>query len=333
MKNLTFVLLLLLNITYYSCSKDSSSELISESSVYILQNTYKGPNENGVIQLYKNGNVTDITSKENDAWGINMYIENNNVYILGTEKENGGTEKTKVWKNGEELSLPISSNIQDIAIAGSDLYLLATEYVNKASKIVLYKNGQPTSITEEADGATPKKIKIIGTDVYILGISNYKIAVWKNGTPTYITDGNYNATPIDFVVNNDDIYVLGREFNGLALVPKLWKNGTQVSSFITNRDFVPVSLLVENENIYITGNSIKTPRVAQLWQNGETNNIGSAATNSYVSNVLLKDNKVYVSYHEANQFKKFISKLWIDGEITDISNGNTDTYSQKIIIN
>lgn len=338
MKKLTSLLAILLFATYYSCSKDVTEDLTPKTdNIYILQNAFKGPKEYGVIQLYKNDTFTDITNKENDSWGIGMYINNNDVYILGTEKVDGSEEKTKVWKNGQELPLPINSNIHDITISGSDLYLLSQEYINNAYQIVVYKNNQPINITDGANDATPTKIKIIGSDTYILGTvfdgNHYVVTIWKNGVATNITDGSYNAFSNDLVVNNNEVYVLGREHNGTTTLPKLWKNGNEVPNFINDQFFRPVSLFVENDNVYVTGNFVKDAiRTAQLWKNGETINIGGINNHSFVSDVFVKNNKVYVSYHEANQFKKFVSKLWLDGEITDISDGIIDTYSQKIIV-
>ncbi|WP_428740733.1 hypothetical protein [Tenacibaculum sp.] len=361
MKNILKLTCLLILLLISSCSKDSADDVTSNTNTYALLSSEIGTNDNGVIQLWKNGNITDITNKDSYSWGDNMVIENGDVYISGSEKEVGGSVQTVIWKNGvklnsttsaktnltnfganqkneEKLAVPTNAKLADFTVSGNNIYLLKDEFVDGISKIVMYKNGQPTNITNGSHRTTAVKIKVIGPDVYILGLeenesSTSVLKVWKNGQPTNLTDGTNFARADDIFITNNDVYVLGREYNGSYLKPKLWKNGVEIPNFISDQYFAPSSLFVENNNIYVAGTTIKNVRLAQLWKNGETINLGSSnLKHSYSSNVYVNDSKVYVSFSEQNQDDIFVSKLWIDGEITDLSDGKTNSFIQKVVV-
>ena len=64
MRKITIIIVLLINITYYSCSKDSSSDIINkQTDIYALYTEYGDPSGNGIINLWKNDKTTQITNE------------------------------------------------------------------------------------------------------------------------------------------------------------------------------------------------------------------------------------------------------------------------------
>lgn len=162
------------------------------------------------------------------------------VYVSGTAVQPSNNSGTPcIWKDGVRTDLPIPANsyggAATMAQSGTDLYAVATLYVNGVLKPVYWKNGVRVDLIP-ANGAqegTATGICISGKDVYICGMSHtangYYPTVWKNDVSSYFQDvidpSKYSyATAI--ALNGQDQYVVGYSMEGNFKMPVYWKNGT-----------------------------------------------------------------------------------------------------------
>ena len=349
MKNLIKVLSLCLFVFLGSCSKDSTGIEEKEPNVYVLNTILSNTTNQGYVQIWNNGKTTDLTDKSNDAKGYRMYVSNSDTYVLGGEYDTAtGHEGQRLWKNGERLITPANTTYVDVFVSGSDVYFLGTERlaskvskVGVNNKVVVYKNGKPTYLTDGSTYTDPHRIFVVGSDVYFLGKGYDELTekgilkLWKNGEVTNITDGTIDAVATDlFVTQNNDVYVLGREYDGNHYTSKLWKNGSEVVNFINEPSFRAISVFVSNEIVYVVGYKLEAGKYkTQLWKNDQVSvDIGVGAVDSFPTDVFVKDGKVYISFSETNQDGIYVSKIWVDGVITELTDGKTDAYSEGIFV-
>lgn len=343
MKNLTFVLLLLLSITYYSCSKDSSNELEKETTIYAMYNDFENPE--AVIKLWKNGEVTNITDGTADAYGFNMHVSNSDVYIVGDQDNlTTNTRDQKLWKNGVEMPLsdikPEITFLVDVNHTNNNLYVLGDDVIDNKHRIKLWKNGTPTYITDGTINSRSQKIYVDNNDVYILGRtqndgnSRTVLTVWKNGSPTSLTDGTNTVYARDIFVLNGTKYILGREVVDAVVISKLWVNDKEETVF--DKNFSAEKLFVHNNDVYVIGTTLPSSgvRVGQLYKNGKLlADFGSGETPSYGVSVFAKDNTVYATFAEGiTGTRKYISKLWVDGDVKELSSTSEFGWVQNIFV-
>ncbi|CAM1346265.1 hypothetical protein [Tenacibaculum crassostreae] len=333
MRKLTFILILLLNVVYYSCSKDSSSTIEEkETTIFAMYNDFE--NSLGAIKLWKNGNITNVTNGTSDAYGSAMHVSNSDVYIVG-DQDNSSTDNRdqKLWKNGVEVSLadvtPGVTFLKDVSYSNNTLYLLGYDIINNKNRIKLWKNGVASYVTDGTTNSIPQKIYVDNDDVYILGRtqndtnSKTVLTVWKNGVSSSLTDGNNSVFARDIFVSNGNVYVLGREVIDAVTISKLWVNGLEKTIF--DNGFNAEKLFVNNNDVYIVGTTPANGglRTGKVYKNSELlADLGSGATTSYGISVFVKNDIVYAAFAEQiDNSRKYTSKLWVDGETKELALG------------
>ncbi len=348
MRKITIILVLLINITYYSCSKDSSSDIINkQTDIYALYTEYGDPSGNGIINLWKNDKTTQITNGNKNAYASSIFVNNSDIYIAGEEEQSlgmGVTQGAKLWKNFIEIPLPdVEAGVtffNDVVYSNNILYVLGFDRspIGNHHKIKLWKNGIVSHISNETINSRPYNMYINNEDVYVLGTmqidgsSKPILTLWKNGVATRLTDGSNSVFPRDIHVSKNNTFILAIENEGTTQVGKLWVNGEVLSTF--NTDFKPKKIFVNNNDVYVIGETTGGIREAQLYKNEELfATLGASGTASYVNDIFIKNNKVYVAFsQQIIDSRKYVSKLWIDGEVKDLTNISESSWVEGIFV-
>jgi hypothetical protein len=154
------------------------------------------------IYLWKNGQITAITSGNHICVSYSMYVSNNDVYIAGNYDG-----VASLWKNGIRTALATNgSNAASVFVNGNDVYVAGSELYQSSSKAKYWKNGVSVDLTDGTNYASANSIYVKGNDVYVAGRETnaqgkYVAKIWKNGTATSLTDGLFYADAQSIFVN------------------------------------------------------------------------------------------------------------------------------------
>lgn len=142
------------------------------------------------------------------------------LYATGSD----GTQGV-YWCNDTAATLasPISETAKwtrgkAIEVVGDDIYVAG--YENKSA--ILWKNGIPTTLTDNTKEVSVNDLAISGNDIYVAGAYNGAAVIWKNGVKEELSSyGEVRA----IVIDGTDFYAAGYD-NGVATV---WKNGKAIA--------------------------------------------------------------------------------------------------------
>ena len=204
-----------------------ASMKISNNDVYVAG--YESNGSKYLAKFWKNGEATTISNPVLDSFASEIAINGSDVCVFFKEVSTTNTISHKLWKNGLTTTLksgmlfePGGGNSKMIFEA-NNLHIVSFERLNNTEpirrKIFYWKNEVITEITTGINFSDCTDLKVIGSDVYILGLEKNSgatgklvLKIWRNGLPTALTDG---ATDADFsssmfVSANNDIHT----FNG-----------------------------------------------------------------------------------------------------------------------
>lgn len=312
----------------------------------------------GRCTYWKDGIPTPFTNSGtfNLSEANSIFVENNDVYIAGFEKNLiTNILEGKIWKNGVGSAITngsSNSNAIDFSIVNNDTFVLGTEInlVNNKTEGKIWKNGVSTtlsSLTNPAEGlfknALPQSLFIHNNDVYVGGYetflpnSDLRGLVWKNGTPTRLfglcfgAGGSctYDYTQVNdiFIVGND-VYAIGSSPSGSSTViidNIMWKNGIPSSINIS-----PKSIFIYNNDIYIAG---RVGNSACIWKNGIVTQLTSGVKQGFATSVYVKDNDVYVTGFERDPATAFsVGEVWKNGIATNLTDGSGTAEINDIFV-
>lgn len=220
---------------------------VDGNDVYVSGYEFTG-NGSGA-RFWKNG--TPIAFAGNPPPGF-VAISGNDIYVAGTENdgdqysfigESGDTvyaknSVVKYWKNGTPVTLSDgrnNANVTDIAISGSDVYVVGLEQVGNDRVTKYWKNGVPVTLSNS--GSIENGIAISGNDVYVAGSGSngygfVAAKYWKNGNPVILPTNYREPHATDIAIFGNDIYVVGFDYDygrTNISVAKYWKNGVAVA--------------------------------------------------------------------------------------------------------
>lgn len=199
--------------------------------------------DSSVVVLWKNGIPSLVTNGALPSIPRDVFVENNDVYIVGEEENSAGRTVAKLWKNNIPFNL--SSGGTDAVAAAvyvhqGDVYVAGRE-VNSAGVDMakLWKNGVATTLSDVAINASARDVYVSSSgDVYVSGYEGRSAVVWKNGVATKITDGFTFALASTVFVHQGNVYAAGYETQpsppnapGNA---RLWKNGVAMDLQLEN---------------------------------------------------------------------------------------------------
>ncbi|RAW00979.1 hypothetical protein DQQ10_12120 [Pseudochryseolinea flava] len=172
---------------------------------------------------WKNGKKVSLSNGETSGVATDIWIDGEDVYVAGSIKNAAGNPEAYYWKNGVIKKIP-GTYASGILVKDNSLYITGDLGVAK-----YWKDGNLVSVTGSKNTGVdiaPKRMKIFGSDLYMIGIGEY----WKNGEVVTIGNGakDVHAT-YDFAVQGDDVYMAGFRHPREIYEPTYWKNGVPVS--------------------------------------------------------------------------------------------------------
>jgi len=148
-----------------------------------------------MLQLFgRYGKIQKLTNGKTAAHTSSLFIDNNNVYILGAQY-NTKNYVIKLWKNGVYTDVTNGENP-----------------TNDAS-IFVYK-GDEYICGHEQSGNKNKHYR-----------NNSVAKIWKNGKPQNLSNGLNDSYALSLFVDNGTTNVVGYEVENDKYIAKLWKNG------------------------------------------------------------------------------------------------------------
>jgi len=284
------------------------------ADVYVAGNGYVNGKSTAV--LWHNGVVQNLSDDQYDAGASSVFVHNNDVYVAGYEKNSGGKEIAKYWKNGAAVSLPdvgslgarataiVVSAAGDVYVAGIDFITYDT-WGHPLSEAKYWINGAPVTLSGTGVYFDASDIAISGNDVYVTSINSG--VFWKNGVaqpPIY--DGGHvvgNFFSV-FVTGSGDVYVTGAYDDGWCCMRSvLVKNGIVLQSLG----------IAEAHDVYVSGNDVYVVGYgpygeATVWKNSIAQNPLSAAPSDAYSIFVSGSSDVYVAGYVNN-----LGALWKNG--------------------
>jgi hypothetical protein len=258
------------------------------------------------------------------------------VYIAGSSANNIPC----YWKNG--VGTPLSSsavavNVTDMAVSGTDVYVVGGEYDGEMWFPVYWKNGTKVALNGGSDGWA-EAIAVDGTDVHIVAncytkdtSNTYQVVYWKNGTKTVLDTGESRAW--DVGVSGNTVYISGYVNN----VPCYWKNGQHIGlSGPSDADSTYTSkLAIANGHFYIEGFSwYGSDKKFFYWIDGTTRKELTMPVNPewiFQSGIAVTSNgDVYMTGHYRYNGQPGKSCYWKNGTITDLVGGREYTQVNAI---
>lgn len=206
----------------------ATAVFVSGSDVYV-SGFYVDASSTHITGCYwKNGEITDLDSGDNDANASAIYVDGEDVHVAGYYTDaTSGKMVAAYWKNGVLTALETGANdsfATAVTVSGSDVYVAG---LGEGDQAVYWKNG--TKVVVEATNASIFAIQVVGTDVYTAGSwdegPGAQAVYWKNTTVTRLEGGVLEAFASSIQVVGTDVYVAGL-YNDLMNVA-YWKNGTR----------------------------------------------------------------------------------------------------------
>lgn len=235
--------------------------IFSDGSSVEIKNGEKGQDGSNGDAYFKSVEVTEdsviITLSTGETIELPLVKREIVVYATGAD----GTQGV-YWRNGVAtvLKSPISETAKwtrgkSITVVDGDVYVAGYE----TRTAIVWKNGEPTALTDNTVDLSVNDMAIIGNDIYVVGAYDYEPVYWKNGEMTKLGgQGEIRSICVD----GADIYMAGNS-DGMAAY---WKNGQLVQ---LSKDPWTVAevyeLFVANGSIYAAG---YYDSEAAVWLNG-----------------------------------------------------------------
>jgi hypothetical protein len=264
------------------------------------------------------------------------------VYVGGYEETKSGW-KAKIWKNEDvNFTSPNPSEINDIFVAGKDIYAVGYESKGVIQTATIWKNGVSTNLGNGLESSNATGIFVINNDVYVCGYQTSSVkpksptgVVWKNGIASEIAP---NLELSSIFVSGSDVFTSGtggstKETSGVYF----YKNGQKIY-FEMNGGWT-TGLFVSENNVYASGYGITRPGQAKMWKNGVVTildqlNVGSIGAND----IFVFGNDVYVVGYKSlpvvplQKLMPSLAILWKNGVASNLSDGISNSVATSLFV-
>ena len=186
--------------------------------------------------VWKNGNQKDLTDGTRYAGANSVTADGGIVYVGGfvygekgypvatlwTSKDGGDNYTGKAYSDGNSYS-----QIEDVCVSGSDVYMVGYRMLDKETQAVFWKNGELTVLDEGRSYAY--SLTVAEGHVYAVGYTTKTYekgecsvaTLWVDGEAQTLTDIQKSSQAWDVVVKNGTVYVSGY----IGGQPVIWRNG------------------------------------------------------------------------------------------------------------
>ncbi|HEY3402659.1 MAG TPA: hypothetical protein VGK59_04670, partial [Ohtaekwangia sp.] len=184
----------------------------SGDDVYISGYMAKNGHTNAVY--WKNEELIELTSGENDAHTADIFVHGEDVYVTGSEKNSNNVYEARLWKNGVMQKM---NGHYTASVYANEGYVYVTGDFGPGK---YWHNGAYKSLGNvEGDGTA--HVQVHNNSVYMTTSGKY----WKDGVSV-----DLKANLFSLAVFKDDVYLGGSQFENSkgTYVARYWKNGKAV---------------------------------------------------------------------------------------------------------
>ncbi len=235
---------------------------------------------------WKNGVMSDLSSDPAVlSVATDIFIQNQNIYIVGNERNEDGVSVAKLWINAEVTDLSdgiVDAGATGVFVQNGTIHVVGwqnTSAVNTAQKAIHWTNGVPQELPSYDSKSTAFDVEVSNGNVFISGVleldnGQYKSILWKNGEPLYTSPSVENLQANKMSISGGDVYMAG-SYGSSGCTACYWKNGSlnELCPVYASDDIQESasSICVANNDIYAVGigsNSTSTGFIGMYWKNG-----------------------------------------------------------------
>jgi hypothetical protein len=196
---------------------------IDGNDVYVLGGDMAG------TKYWKNGIEVVLPTPEPYLGTLvfGFKVASTDVYLAGLAIGDNNTRFPLYWKNGVENFLTHNENdpvvVTDIAIDGSDIYVLGSGFAGSSNKLRYWKNNEVVYFTDGTAEGYASRLCVYNGDVYISGAEtkdgHTHGRIWKNGVPLNLTwmgaieDAGNDLVVVDMSIIDGNIIYMGNKTN------------------------------------------------------------------------------------------------------------------------
>ncbi len=346
LKNFVFKGFLILSILgfLWSCEEDEGSP---------TQPT--NPNEDvyiagGVMSPYyrqatywKNGDpvILDEGPRASDATDI--FIKGNNIYVVGSKKNEQYEDRPVLWENGVERLL----NINGISGEANSIFVSDTIYIGgyesdgftKHGKLWIFSNGWDVTSPNGGESEV-KSVYVDQNNVYLSGYEYEgdqplaKYWIFNSGNPDYFEEVVLEQPEIgidnvgnSIIVKNNKIYVAGSNGSGATL----WIDNVPTNLYPEDSKFSGKSIFIKDNDVYVagTGGDI-TDNMGWYWKNGMLTKLSRGdAEYEVVNSIAVGEENVYVAGYLRTGEDDWAA-LWTNNNPEDLTKTKKRSWAHSV---
>ncbi|MEO7978651.1 hypothetical protein [Flavobacterium sp.] len=264
------------------------------------------------------------------------------VYIGGHIVNSNYKWVATIWKNGVASYLTSGttfSDINDITVAGNDVYAVGYEQITAKKIAKFWKNGVATDLSDGLKDEEAIAIAVVGNDVYVGGTqydskTSITIAkVWKNGIATNLESANTNYStdvPTSIHISGNDVYVSGFKGNGTESWAKFWKNGVAVNLTNGQTNAAVNDILVVGSDVYAVG---RINYKAKCWKNNVlTSNLIIEEGSYEAKRIVSEGSDIYILGYDNSVNSTSQIRIWKNGSVINSPNPLENVMPEDIAI-
>lgn len=222
--------------------EQATAIVISGSDIYIAGYGWSG--DRTIAKYWKNGIAVELPGPDGFAMAVGIAVSGSDVHIIGwADRRFAGYDSTLAmyWKNDSWIKIKATAThdiLGDIELSGNDVYIAGTtRNETYTSRAQLWKNGEPTPMTDGSVETFATQLEIIGDDIYVAGRNDKNAAYWKNGVVTPLeTDASFASDVTGMITIGDRVVISGINYYPAFAYQGsfVWRDGKMEPPFTGN---------------------------------------------------------------------------------------------------